>query len=181
MGGLRASILAWVVLSLASQSLAAVRISAYFNNKLLPGDQGSTDGSYELLSLSFSLAQSVSNTPSGIQADMPTQGAVNVLKRGDEWDPNFETLELYGSSNGLDTVVLSMQTLSGSGNLVPIFNITLNNVFITSNQFSLQSGSQETYAFSLNYEAIVATYYEYDASGAQITESQTPSYNFALQ
>ena len=71
-GGLRASIFAGILLCFASQSFAAVRISAIFNNNKLPGDQGSKDGSYELLSSSFSLGQTVSKTAgtekTGLQA-----------------------------------------------------------------------------------------------------------------
>ncbi|BDA48923.1 hypothetical protein COCOBI_13-0320 [Coccomyxa sp. Obi] len=179
MGGVRASILAWVVLSLATQSIAAVRIFAYFNNNLLPGDQGSSDGSYELMSYNFGVEQAVSasSSPIAIQGGKARQGAVNLIKQGDEWDPNFERLQLKGPSSGLNPVVISTQDISGAGNFVPIFNITLNNVYITSNRFTVASGNQEIVSISLDYAAITATYFKYDASGALTTKTQT-GFNF---
>ncbi|CAL8463812.1 g3346 [Coccomyxa elongata] len=175
MGGLRATILAGLVLSLASRSFAAFRTSVKFNNNKLPGDRQSTDGSYELISSSFSLGQAVSKTNTGFQTGVPSQGAVVLTKLGDEWDPTFEYFELASvQAARLSNVVISTVRLSGERS-VPVFDIQLTNAYITSNEFTMTGGNEETYSISLNYETI--TVINYNTRGGSTVKTQT-SYNF---
>lgn len=61
---------------------------------------------------------------------------------------------------------------------VPLFNLTLTNVHIISNQFSMASGDSEVISTSLTYEAVKVTYYDYNGRG--IATQQNVNWNFAL-
>ncbi|BDA48936.1 hypothetical protein COCOBI_13-0460 [Coccomyxa sp. Obi] len=172
-GALRCSLLVGILLCLAATSQGAILI-AYFNNPLLPGDtQTAYPGSYGLLSSSFSLAQTLHPTSTAAGAGKATGGPVMITKTGDVSSANFELLQLQNTI--LPKVIIS--SIKGDPP-VPLFNITLTNVEITSNYFSLANHDSEIISITLNYQALKTTYYDYSIRG--LATQQNVAWNFAL-